>query len=300
MSGNEHLLQGKNNNGGKESPVITNYQAFEDEHNADNENDHDDVDMESGWECCCCPDLGQCHWKFADHGHVLETSRDGSIHATDEVFNSVSHLSALFISVLGSALLISESSYMGHPWKIVSFSIYGLSLCFLFAASTVHHAITAPPKWERLFQLLDYISIYTLIAGTFTPMCLVFFSHDVIGWTFFGCIWFLSGLSIYVTATYFDKVPKWFTMTIYITLGWFGAFLALWLKDYMLPGGIVLLIAGGVLYTVGGVIYTSEQPNPIPGKFGFHELWHLFVIMAAATHWLMMFLYVLPYQGPPE
>jgi hemolysin III len=242
-------------------------------------------------------------WRLANINEIpQETSRDGSIHATDEVFNSVSHLAAFVISVLGTVLLISQSS-TSHSlvaWKIVSFAIYGLALCNLFACSTIHHAITTTPYYERLFQLMDYLAIFPLIAGTFTPLCLVLLHHQpVIGWTFFGVVWTISIFSMVGLSLHFEKVPKWTTMTLYITLGWFGAFLSLYLyPDYLPVGGIALLILGGLWYTVGGYIYTTEKPSIIiPKSFGFHELWHIFVILGAATHWILMYHYVLPYQA---
>jgi hemolysin III len=222
-------------------------------------------------------------WHFADWDNVLPQSRDGSPHATDEVFNSVSHLAAFIISVLGTVLLITKSatSDSGVAWKVVSFSIYGLSLCNLFLCSTLHHAVTSTRKVERLFQLLDYLAIFPLIAGTFTPMCLVFLHSTVIGWSFLAVVWTLSMISMVGLSHHFVKTPKWLTMTLYITLGWFGGFLALYLyPTYLQLNGIMLLILGGAFYTVGGYIYTTEQPSSdrlIPGKFGFHELWHIFV-----------------------
>jgi hemolysin III len=222
-------------------------------------------------------------WHFADWDNVPPQSRDGSPHATDEVFNSLSHLAAFIVSVLGMVLLIAKSATSGNAisWKIVSFSIYGLSLSNLFLCSTLHHSVTSTRKVERLFQLLDYLAIFPLIAGTFTPMCLVFLHSTVIGWSFLAVVWTISILSMVGLLHHFVKTPKWLTMTLYITLGWFGAFLALYLyPTYLQLGGIVLLILGGVFYTVGGYIYTTEQPSSdllIPGKFGFHELWHIFV-----------------------
>ena len=239
-----------------------------------------------------------CWWRFSDFDHVGPLSRDGSIHATDEVFNAASHLAATFLSVLATVLLVTESSAQGAPWKIVSFTIYGTSLIFLFAASTLHHSISTTPRMERLFQMLDYLAIFPLIAGTFTPLCLVFFHNTTVGWSFCSVVWTLSLLSMYMTARWFHKVPKWLTMTMYITLGWLGAFMLFWLVPVLTWGGSLLMILGGVLYTVGGYIYSTEQPNPVPGRFGFHELWHIFVILAAAAHWVMMYLYVLPWQPP--
>mmetsp|Transcript_54072 Transcript_54072/g.131255 ORF Transcript_54072/g.131255 Transcript_54072/m.131255 type:complete len:317 (+) Transcript_54072:179-1129(+) len=239
------------------------------------------------------------YWRFTDVGQVGERSRDGSIHATDEVFNSVSHLSAFFVSVLGTVLLITKSAAQHAPWKIVSFSIYGSSLCFLFAASTLHHAVTTTPKLELFFQTLDYLAIFPLIAGTFTPLCLVFLHSSVIGWSFFSVVWTLAIISMCIVAHLFEKTPKWMTTTAYVSLGWIGAILGLYLyPSYLDARGMALLILGGVIYSVGGVVFITEKPNPIPSVFGFHELWHCAVIAAAFVHYLLMYFYVLPYPQP--
>jgi hemolysin III len=191
-------------------------------------------------------------WKFCDFGHVGELSRDGSIHATDEVFNAASHLAATLLSVLASALLIVQSSAMGAPWKIVSFSIYGASLLFLFSVSTLHHGLMGPKAMEEFLRMMDYLAIYPLIAGTFTPLCLVFYHDSIIGWTFCSVVWGLAILGMIFTATSFSKIPKWLSMTLYITLGWFGACMSYWLLPMLGYEGFALFFLGGVLYTIGG------------------------------------------------
>mmetsp|Transcript_25295 Transcript_25295/g.69855 ORF Transcript_25295/g.69855 Transcript_25295/m.69855 type:complete len:272 (-) Transcript_25295:1456-2271(-) len=234
-------------------------------------------------------------WHFTDFGHVGERSRDGSVHATDEVFNSASHLGATLLSTLGSALLITQASSMGEPWKIVAFCIYGASLVFLFGASTLHHSLVGP-KIEPFLKMMDYLAIFPLISGTFTPLCLVFFHDNTIGWTFFGVIWILAICGMVLTACLHERIPKWLSMTLYITMGWLGGCMTYWLAPYLGAGGLALLVLGGVFFTVGGYIFYTEQPNPIPGKFGFHEIWHVAVILGALTHWTMMYFFVLPYE----
>ena len=270
------------------------YQQLKDD--SDDANDHLEH-QRSGTEAGVEPDGSGCQWQFTDFGVVGETSRDGSIHSTDEVFNSSSHLAALMMSILGSVLLISEASAKGHPWKIAAFSIYGLSLVSLFAASSVHHAITTTPEWEEWFQKLDYLAIFPLIAGTLTPLCLVYLHDSAIGWSFFAVVWTLALVGMFITARWFQKVPKWFTMTMYITLGWLCAFVVFALGPQLTGGGLTLMIVGGVIYTIGGYVYTTEQPNPLPGRFGFHEIWHVAVMLGAACHWCMMYFYVLPWNG---
>jgi len=205
-------------------------------------------------------------WAITDLGQVgAEFSRDGSPHVTDEVFNAASHLAGAFLSVLGTVLLVTESSAQKDPWKIVSFSIYGASLIFLFGSSTLHHAITG--EWENFFRILDYLAIYPLIGGTFTPLCLVFYHDQPIGWAFSMTVWGIAITAMIGTATCFEKIPKWLSMTMYITLGWFGACFTYWLIPVLGWDGFALFLLGGVLYTAGGWVYTTEQPNPLPGRF---------------------------------
>jgi hemolysin III len=236
-------------------------------------------------------------WRVADIGNVSELSRDQSIHATDEVFNAASHLSATMLSILGTVLLISQASAKGEPWKIVSFSIYGASLIFLFGASTLHHGLSGPG--DAFLRMMDYLAIYPLIAGTFTPLCLVFYHDNTIGWVFCGTVWGLALVGMMATATCFSSIPKWLSMTMYISIGWLGACMTYWLLEVLGYEGFGLFLGGGILYTIGGYIFTVERPNPFPGRFGFHELWHVFVMLAAACHWLLMYFYVLPWE-PPE
>lgn len=240
-------------------------------------------------------------WSLTDFGHVGEFSRDGSVHATDEVFNSASHLAGSMLAVLGTGLLIAEASspqtladgtILGvDPWKIVSFSIYGASLIFMFVCSTLHHAIVGP--WEPFLRMMDYLAIFPMIGGTFTPLCLVYFHDQVIGWVFCGTVWGIAILGMVMVATCFQKIPKWLTMTMYITLGWIGAFMTKWLIDVLGWGGFGLFLLGGTLYTIGGYIFWAEYPNPVPQKFGFHEIWHVAVMLAATCHWFLMYFYVL-------
>jgi len=234
-------------------------------------------------------------WEFTDFGHSGHLSRDGSLHVTDEVINGATHLAASMLSLLGTALLVSESSRRGEPWKIVGFSIYGASLLFLFAASTLHHSIRGSKKIELRLRILDYIAIYPLIAGTLTPICLVFFNNTSVGWTFFAVIWSLAIAGITLTICAFEKMPKWLSMTLYISQGWLAAFMTFWLYSVIDIVGLILMVVGGIFYFIGGWVYSTEYPNPYPGIFGFHEIWHLFVMVAAACHWCMMYFYVLPW-----
>lgn len=219
-------------------------------------------------------------------------SKDGSIHVTDEIFNTVTHTAGSIFALLGMVLLISMSAIQGDVWRIVGFSIYGASLFMLFLASAFHHGIDSSEKLNNFFRLFDYLSIFTLIAGTYTPICLIL-SRDVWGWSTFGVVWALAVAGITIK-TVFPHVPKWFTNTLYICMGWVGVALIFHIQPIIGLRGILLLLIGGIFYSVGAVIFYIEKPNPVPGKFGFHEIWHLFVLAGAFVHFALMFFIILP------
>ena len=218
-------------------------------------------------------------------------SRDGSVHVTDERFNTVSHLFAACFSLVGSALLISQASAQGDPWKIVGFSVYGLSVVTLFVSSTLHHALDRGPRVNEVLRTLDYDSVFLLIAGSVTPLVLVLF-RTTYGWTVLGAVWVIATVGI-VLRSLLRELPKYLTNTLYIALGWVPVVLA-GAGGSLQVGAVVLMAAGGLVYSAGFVLFVIERPNPWPGVFGFHEIWHVMVVVAAVLHYLLMYHYVLP------
>jgi hemolysin III len=217
-------------------------------------------------------------------------SRDGSIRVTDERFNTVSHLIAACFAVEGAALLISQAGAQADPWKIVGFSIYGLSVVTLFVSSTLHHALDRGPRVNEVLRTLDYDSVFLLIAGSVTPLVLVLF-RTTYGWTVLGAVWAIASSGI-VLRSVLRQLPKYVTNTLYIALGWMPVVL-IGAGGSLPMGALVLMAAGGFVYSAGFVIFVIEKPNPRPGVFGFHEIWHLMVVIAALLHYLLMYFYVL-------
>jgi hemolysin III len=210
---------------------------------------------------------------------------------TDERFNTVSHLFAATFALVGAALLISQAGAQADPWKIVGMSVYGLSLVLLFVFSTLHHGLDREPRLNEALRALDYDSVFLLIAGTVTPLVLVRF-RTTYGWTVLGAVWAIALLGI-VLRSVLRQLPKHVTNTLYIALGWLPVLLVV--AGAPLPiGALALMAAGGFVYSTGFVIYVVERPNPRPGVFGFHEIWHLLVVVAALLHYLLMYFYVLP------
>lgn len=218
-------------------------------------------------------------------------SKDGSVHVTDERFNAASHLVGACFSLVGAALLVVQAGVQGDPWKIVGVSVFGLSLLTLFVTSTLHHALDGSPRVNETLRTLDYDSVFLLIAGSVTPLVLAWY-RTPFGWTVLGAIWAIAASGI-VLRSVWRRVPKWVTNTLYIALGWMVALLVSGAGD--LPAGAVaLMLASGLVYSGGFVLYVLERPNPWPGVFGFHELWHVLVLLGALLHYLLVYWFVLP------
>ncbi len=219
-------------------------------------------------------------------------SKDGSIHVTDEFYNTLISSVGALLSLIGAALLIYHSLKDQKLWHTLGFIIYGISLFKLFLFSAFHHGIDGSEKTEYWLRQMDYFAIFIMIAGSFTPLCLILL-RNTLGWSILFLVWFLSILGIGLKLR-FPDLPKWFSTSLYIGIGWLGVFIAK--PIYLLvPQVIIWLFIGGLFFTVGAVIFFLEKPNPFPGRFGFHEIWHLFVLAGAASHFYLMYFYLLPY-----
>ncbi len=212
-------------------------------------------------------------------------SKDGSIHVTDERYNTLISSLGAFLSVVGSAFLIYRAHGAGDLRQLVGFAIYGLALIAMFMASALHHGVNGSPRTNHYLRQFDYFAIFTMIAGTFTPFCLILLKAPL-GEAILGLVWILALIGIGIKA-FWPHVPRWVTLSLYLGMGWLGLVIAR--PIYLTPGhGFSAFLLGGMFFTIGGAIYGLEKPNPFPGKFGFHEIWHCFVLAGAASHFYMM------------
>jgi len=212
-------------------------------------------------------------------------SKNGSSHITDEVYNTLIAGFGALLSLIGSLFLIFHQQKDASLLSLLSFATYGASLFMMFLSSALHHGINGSPKTNHYLRQLDYFTIFFLIAGTFTPICLMM--PKPFGWIILGLIWGLAILGIILKAV-FPHVPKWCTLSLYIAMGWIGILIVKPLYQIIQAQGLFALLLGGLFFTVGGIIYGSEKPNPFPGKFGFHEIWHCFVLAGAASHFYVI------------
>jgi len=161
----------------------------------------------------------------------------------------------------------------------------------LYTASTLYHALNLPKNKIEILQKIDHMMIYVLIAGTYTPVCLTAL-RGVWGWSLFACIWSIAVIGILLKIFWFNA-PRWLSTLFYIGMGWMVIIAFVPLVNAISPQGLNWLVAGGLLYTIGGIIYATKWPKINLKYFGFHELFHLFVLGGSICHFWFMIRYVL-------
>ncbi len=196
--------------------------------------------------------------------------------------NGLTHLAGACLAAFALIVLVGLAVRSGSPRHIVAFAIFGLSLVGLYTASGLYHSLhLGPVGLDRLLRL-DCVMVYVLIAGTYTPFCLVAF-QGVWRWGLLALIWALA-VGGGLLKLRMMNAPIWLSTGIYVAMGW-AALLAIpaFVATVPLPG-ILWVLAGGIVYTVGAVIFALERPRLRPGVFGAHALWHLLVIAGSACH----------------
>lgn len=199
-----------------------------------------------------------------------------------EPVNSLTHWGGAILALIGLiALLIVGWS---TPAKIISLTIYGLSLIFLFSASATYHMVLVKDKALEIFRKLDHAAIYVLIAGTYTPFCVNVF-EGFWKWGMLSIIWSLAIIGI-VVKIFYIKSPRWLSAGIYVIMGWLSVAAAGQMLSALPTWVFVWLLIGGIIYTLGAIVYSTKIFNFKPGVFGFHEVWHIFVLLAAISHFV--------------
>ena len=200
---------------------------------------------------------------------------------------------------LGGALaaLVGQIALLTIAWngveKVISVLIYGISLILLFSASATYHMVKAGPKTIEILRKFDHSAIYLLIAGTYTPICMIAFT-GFFRWGLLAIVWSMALVGILVKVFYIDA-PRWLSAGVYVLMGWLCVSAAGQMVTSLSPMVLTWLIAGGVIYTLGAVVYATKLFNFVPGKFGFHEVWHIFVLAGAAAHFLAVMGIIRPF-----
>ena len=204
-----------------------------------------------------------------------------------ERLNSISHLVGAVFALIALGALLTVAVQSGDPWIAGSFSLFGLTMVLLYTMSTLYHSFH-PPHLKKLFKVLDHVTIYLLIAGTYTPFTLVLM-RDGNGWLLLGIVWALAVVGILSELFATGRAVKVVQMLIYLGMGWACSFELGTLKAALPPHGFAWLVAGGIAYTVGVVFYLLDKLNRLDHA---HGIWHVFVLAGSTSHFISIIGYV--------
>ena len=203
--------------------------------------------------------------------------------------SAFTHLAGIVFTA-GAAIPLLIAAYSTNSANIIAgMAVFLLSMLLLYTASTVYHSVSVGEKKLRIFQKIDHMMIFIMIAGSYTPVCITVLD-GIKGYLLLSSIWILAASGMILKAIWIT-CPRWFSSTIYILMGWVCVFVLGDLYEHMPPAVLGWLLAGGIIYTAGGVIYALKTPLfPQKEYFGNHELFHLFVLGGSICHFISMFL----------
>ncbi len=207
----------------------------------------------------------------------------------EEIFNMVSHIVGGAFGIVTLVLCVIFSAIHRDGYAVISSIIYGISMIVLYTMSSIYHGLKPERKAKKVFQVLDHCSIFLLIAGSYTPFCLVTFReyNPILGWTIFGIIWAMAILGITLNAIDIKKY-KIFSMICYLGMGWCVIFTVNLLPKLLGIPGLILLVTGGIAYTIGAILYGIGKK-----KKYIHSIFHLFIVLGSILQFFSIFLYVI-------
>ena len=206
--------------------------------------------------------------------------------------SAITHGIAFLLAAVGAAPLLIRSSEWSDHIHIVALGVFILTMMLLYAASTLYHSVDSTAKVNRRLKKLDHMMIFVMIAGSYTPVCLIVL-HNKIGYILCALVWATAILGI-VFKAFWVTCPKWVSSVIYIGMGWVCILAMPQLLAGLSFGAFMWLLAGGLFYTVGGVIYAMKFPvfHNRFRYFGCHELFHVFVMAGSLCHFVVMYAYL--------
>lgn len=206
--------------------------------------------------------------------------------------SAITHFAGLLLAVAATIPIIIKAAHTPGPAHVLAISVFMTSMILLYAASTIYHTLNISPKVNKLLRKIDHMMIFILIAGTYTPVCVLVLG-DRTGLTLLLAVWIIAIIGMVINALWIT-CPKWFSSIIYISMGWACVTAFQRLVQALPPRAFGWLLAGGIIYTIGGIIYAHKLPifNSRHKYFGSHEIFHLFVMGGSLCHYIMMYAFV--------
>ena len=206
--------------------------------------------------------------------------------------SAITHFVGMMMAIFAAVPLLIKAGLSSGGKNFAAMSIFMASMILLYGASATYHSVNLSGKHLRFFRKLDHMMIFVLIAGSYTPVCLIVLGGDL-GYTLLALVWGIALAGILIKLCWIT-CPKWFSSVIYIAMGWVCVLVFGRLFDTLCTAAFLWLLAGGIIYTAGGVIYALKLPlfNSKHKEFGSHEVFHLFVMAGSVCHFIFMYLYV--------
>ncbi|MCR3759958.1 PAQR family membrane homeostasis protein TrhA [Clostridium felsineum] len=205
--------------------------------------------------------------------------------------SGITHLLGAILSIVALLFMLRHSLIISNTVSIFASIIFGISLISLYSASAVYHLVNVSKKVNMFLRKVDHMMIFVLIAGTYTPICLITL-RGKLGNTILYLIWGVAILGIVLKLVWFNA-PRWLYTLFYIAMGWIVVFAFAPISKIMAVPGIVFMVLGGIVYSMGGIIYGLKWPVRNAKYFGFHEIFHLFVMAGSLFHFIMIYNYVI-------
>lgn len=206
--------------------------------------------------------------------------------------SALTHFIGMLLALVAAVPLLMKAARSPGYTHVLALTVFIVSMILLYTASTVYHSLDISPKVNQMLRKIDHMMIFILIAGTYTPICLLVLG-DKTGWSMLALVWGVAVAGIIINALWIT-CPKWFSSLIYIAMGWICVLAFSKLLAALPPSAFGWLLAGGIIYTVGGIIYAMKLPilNNRFKYFGSHEIFHLFVMGGSLCHYIMMYVFV--------
>ena len=206
--------------------------------------------------------------------------------------SAITHFIAMMMAVFAAVPLLIKAGIQSSQENLLAMAIFMGSMILLYGASATYHSVDLTGRSLRIFRKLDHMMIFVLIAGSYTPVCLIVLGGKL-GYTLLALVWGIAAVGMLIKA-FWITCPKWFSSIIYIAMGWVCVLVFGPLLNTLSTPAFLWLLAGGIIYTVGGVIYALKLPifNSKHKSFGSHEVFHLFVMGGSICHFIFMYLYV--------
>lgn len=202
-------------------------------------------------------------------------------------WSAITHGAGAVLALVGTVFLLVRAAGLEDWIKFSAFLVYGLSMIGLYTASTLYHCVNTTVRGRLALRKYDHCSIYLLIAGSYTPLCLTAL-RDSGGIPLLIAVWTLAAAGVVLTIAKLS-IPRWLTSSIYLFMGWLVIFAIVPIYEALPTAGFLWLLAGGLLYTVGGILYAVKWPGRNNPRFGCHEIFHVFILLGSLCHFVLMY-----------